>query len=175
MLAVILVSLEAFQGALARLLTDSKAREQFLGQPAETGEAWHLTLEEIHSLQQLASQEIPDFARALLAKRRGEAGELIPQTRRLLGTRYRDEFAKHAAQFTPCGSQKPREDALAFAQWLQKQTHVEKDLRETARYEAFLLRAATGACQFACFKRPMGRVFVFSAFYRIFEWPHSRS
>lgn len=145
------LSLTDVQAALARLLTDNAAREAFLAAPEATGATWHLTAREIAHLHQMAAQGIPEFAASLRAKRRAEAGELLPLTRQALGDKYAALFDEHTAQFTPQGIHKPYEDALEFLEFLQ-QPDRDSWLCELARFEAINVRARQSRCQIALFQ-----------------------
>jgi hypothetical protein len=68
-----------------------------------------------------------------------KSAQFLPQTVRLLGTRYRALFLAHAQLCRPEGAAAPIADALAFADWMSHQERVglldnERDaLRRDAR------------------------------------------
>lgn len=52
------------------------------------------------------------------------SAQFLPQTVRLLGTRYRALFLAHAQMCRPHGDAAPIADALAFADWMTRQERV---------------------------------------------------
>ncbi len=53
-----------------------------------------------------------------------KSAQFLPQTVRLLGTRYRALFLAHAQLCRPLGDAGPIADALAFADWMTHQERV---------------------------------------------------
>lgn len=53
-----------------------------------------------------------------------KTAQFLPQTVRLLGTRYRELFTVHARQCQPRGGAAPVADALAFAQYMLQQERL---------------------------------------------------
>lgn len=53
-----------------------------------------------------------------------KSAQFLPQTVRLLGTRYRALFLDYARLCRPTGASAPIADALAFADWMTRQERV---------------------------------------------------
>jgi len=146
------------QRLLARLYTDAAFRERFLADPRGQGETLGLAPTDVEQLSGLSPQQLGFFARSLYRKRLGEVRKLLPATRRALGPRFAALFQQFCDGYTPGGTKKHRDDALAFAAFLRREWSVPPWIVDLARYEAAWLRATAGECVvLACwFRYPVG-------------------
>ena len=138
------MGLKESQAALARLLTETKLREQFFAAPESVGAQMGLTPEESHHLQSLTAPTAETMARSLQNKRRNEVTKLLPRTCVLLNKDFAPLFRQFAADFTPRSVNKPREDALAFAKFLRQCEALRKCpawRRDLLRYETARLQS----------------------------------
>jgi hypothetical protein len=115
------VSLAALQLALARRLTGTAAPD-----------ADDLPVD---------PQRLALAARMLRRKRLDEAAPSLPRTRRVLGPRFAERFALHAAGYRPQGPDHPGDDARAFAAALAADRGLPRWQRELAAYEGAWLHA----------------------------------
>lgn len=148
------------QRTLARLYTDGLFRERFFANPAATGEELGLTPDEAKQLGG-SRASISAFARSLQIKRLGEAGHLLPATRRALGARYGALFLEYAAAPPPAGRHKVSQDAFRFLCFLvsRHQASLEPWIVDLARFEAAWILAGF----------PTVRIVA-----RLFRWPVHR-
>lgn len=139
------MALADVQGLMARMFTDEAVRRQFFERPDAVAAAFGLTDHEIEEVRCLAQQQVAFFARMLERKRARGVGRLLPQSRRLLGPRFGELFARYAAQPAPTGPRRQRQDAVAFAAFVEKLAAAEQVLPDgalgTLRYEAASLTA----------------------------------
>ena len=107
------------QKLLARLATDAALRVRFASEPGAVAVEFGLTSDEIRALP---IGPIEEFARSLIRKRRGEVESLLPCTFRALGTdRFASEFRRFASGSGLVGIKKHRDDAIAFAGFLERE------------------------------------------------------
>jgi len=130
------------QALLARLYTDCRFRNRFLEDPECVASEAGITVEESQRLAQECSDQVTGFARSLIAKRLNEVRPLLPRTVRALGAeRFRELFLIHATEFQPVGINKPREDAVGFAKWLERRPANAESPRQVVRYERTTLES----------------------------------
>jgi hypothetical protein len=120
------------QQVLAQLYTNTDFRERFFANPQAVGTEFELSDEEAQQLAQSA-QQINIFANSLKWKRLGELRELLPRTTKVLGKDFTSLFWQYAETYLPQGIKKHREDAIAFANFLEKT--IDGKERDLVRYE----------------------------------------
>ncbi|MES2570718.1 MAG: hypothetical protein V4710_11775 [Verrucomicrobiota bacterium] len=133
------MGLAGLQQALARLYTDAGARDQLRADPAAFALRHGLSIKEVEALALLPG--IDDFAAALFRKRSGEALRAMPLLREVLGARLGPLFTRYAAAVPPGSNRTPALDALAFLEWLRRESPgmLSREERDAARYaEAWL-------------------------------------
>ena len=141
------MGLTEVQTALARLYTDRSLRERFFADPGLIGRELGLSEKEAAQIAQVSSAQVGVFARSLVSKRCGEVEKLMPRTRQAMGPQFTTLFQDYAAAPIPEGIHKHRDDARAFAVFLQRDCPA--ILMETPghfdvlRYEAAWLAAAS--------------------------------
>ena len=124
------------QQVLAQLYTDTELRLRFFANPQAVGVELGLNGDEAQQLAEFAAY-INTFANSLKWKRLGEVRELLPRTAKVLGKDFTALFWQYAETYLPQGIKKHREDAIAFANYLEKTT---SDLvRDLVRYEKIWL------------------------------------
>jgi hypothetical protein len=134
------------QRALARLYTDEATRERFLADPAATGAALGLRADEAALLAQLPAAQLRHFAASLRRKRLGEVAKLLPLSHQALGARFAAHFWRYADTYLPRGTDKHRQDAIAFAAFLAGAAALDPPWAgDLARYEAAWLQCAEPA------------------------------
>lgn len=131
------------QKLLARLVTDREFREQFFADPARVAAHEGLTVA-AEGLAQLHHEQLRQLARLLRTRRLAQVGLRLPLTRKALGPRFADCFRNYAVNPLPPG-QRPSEDAISFAQYLEGHA-AERGLEpewalSLARYEAAKIEA----------------------------------
>ena len=130
------MGLAEIQRVLARAYTDAAFRERLLASPRRVGAELGLAAADAEQLARLSAAQVKTFAGSLRAKRRNEAAKLLPHTVRALGNRFAALFDRHAQTYVPSGINKPREDALAFANFLLCEGPREPGwLADLVRYE----------------------------------------
>ena len=137
------MGLKESQAALARLLTETKLREQFFAAPEAIEPLLKLNPDETRLLLQITAARAGEMARSLQSKRRNEVAKLLPRTCVLLSGEFAPLFRQFAAGFTPDGVAKHREDAQAFAAFLLQSPALRGApawRRDLLRYEAVWLR-----------------------------------
>jgi hypothetical protein len=131
------------QKLVARLCTDRAFREEFFAAPAKVAAHQGLTVA-AEGLATLHPEQLRQFARLLRTRRLGEAGTALPLTRRALGFGFADLFKAYAIQGPPPG-ERPGEDAVAFVDFMERQTATQPLepawVRSLARYEAARVEA----------------------------------
>lgn len=131
------------QKLVARLATDREFREKFFADPARVAASEGLTVA-AEGLAQIHQEQLRQFARLLRTRRLAQAGLRLPLTRKALGPRFADHFRNYAVNPPPAG-QRPSEDAIAFAHYLEARA-AEHGLEPAwalslARYEAARIEA----------------------------------
>jgi hypothetical protein len=131
------MGLAEVQRLLARLYTDAPLRARFADDPVGVAAEFGLSPEEAEGLEGLPLGQLDDFAGSLVRKRRGEVESLLPLTYRALGPgRFASLFRRHAQGFVPAGIKKHRDDAVAFAAFLNVEVADPPWLGDLARLEA---------------------------------------
>lgn len=139
------------QQVLAQLYTNTDFRERFFANPQAVGVEFELSDDEAQQLAQSA-QQINIFANSLKWKRLGELRELLPRTAKVLGKDFTALFWQYAETYLPQGIKKHREDAIAFANFLEKTTDGKE--RDLVRYEkTWLLTYEGDRCFQICWFR----------------------
>ncbi len=131
------------QKLVARLATDREFRERFFADPARVAANEGLTVA-AEGLAQIHHEQLRQFARLLRTRRLAQVGLRLPLTRKALGLRFADHFRNYAVNPPPAG-QRPNEDAIGFAQFLEGPA-TEQSLEPAwaislARYEAAKIAA----------------------------------
>jgi len=158
------MGLAHIQRGLAELFTNAHIRERFFADPHAIGELWGLSPDEGRQLAQLAAQQLHVFASSLQHKRLAEVRTCLPLTQRVLGKRFASLFRRYADTHLPRGIKKHRDDALAFAAFIEQVGCTEGVepcwAVELARYEAACLTAADPTCRWVvrCFRHPLASV-----------------
>ncbi len=128
------------QDFLARLYTNKLLRKRFFTDPQGVGVEAGLTTGDIKALCTMEPSTIEDFAQSLVHKRMGQIPKYLPITCKLLEKKFHPIFHSFTEQYTPHGSKKHREDAIAFATYLRELQPSREDLPlwliEVAAYEA---------------------------------------
>jgi hypothetical protein len=132
------------QQVLAQLYTNTEFRERFFANPQAVGEELGLSGDEAQQLAQVSVQEVNKFANSLKWKRLGEIRELLPRMAKALGKDFNTLFWRYAQTHLPTGVKKHREDAIAFANFINNVAQNENLepawLGDLVRYEkAWLL------------------------------------
>jgi hypothetical protein len=131
---------------MARLCTEDELRERFNVGPEAVGRELGLTADELRQLEQLSARQLGHFAASLRHKRLNGIGKLLPLTRAALGERFAALFRRYAGTYTPSGIRKHRDDALAFAAFVERLARAEplEPVRalDQLRYETAWLQAA---------------------------------
>ena len=155
------MGLAHIQQGLAQLYTNAHVRERFFADPHAVGETWGLNPDEAGVLAQLSAQQVNVFARALQHKRLSEVRTILPLTHRVLGKRFASLLMGYVETHLPYGIKKQREDALAFAAYIEqvdRRERVEPPWAvELARYEAACVKAADPTCRWVVrwFRHPV--------------------
>lgn len=158
------MALAEVQRALARLYTDEATRERFLADPAAAGEALGLSDVEAALLARLPADGLRYFAASLRRKRLGEVVKLLPLGHQALGPRFAALFWRYADTSIPTGTAKHRQDALAFAAFVERAAHGEALeppwAADLLRYEAAWLACgeAAGRALVRRFRYPPARL-----------------
>lgn len=131
------------QKLVARLATDREFREKFFADPARVAASEGLTVA-AEGLAQIHQEQLRQFARLLRTRRLAQVGLRLPLTRKALGPRFVDLFRNYAVN-PPPAVQRPSEDAIAFARFIEAHA-AEHGLEPAwalslARYEAARLQA----------------------------------
>ena len=148
------MSLRDIQALLARLYTNEALREAFFADPAAFQAQHHLSDELLHYLQAIAQDDLRFFAQSLRRKRLHAIRQLLPASSRALHASLEDLFTRFSAAFTPQGTRKHHQDALAFSRALlaPQAALLPPDappwLPDLLRYEAALLKAHDPSSRF---------------------------
>ena len=122
------------QHLLARLYTDPRLLEEFLSDREGFCEKHANGCGEL--IRQIDPEQLEFFAVSLRSKRSGEVKKLLPMTVRALGSRFGEEFDRHAANTLASGDKKHLADAMAFCEWLIKRPATFDDVTlESAAFE----------------------------------------
>ena len=155
------MGLAQVQALMAGLFTDEPLRERFFDDPTAVGREYDLSADELRQLERLSERQAHFFAAALLHKRLNGVAGLLPLTREALGDRFHDLFERYASSYAPRGVHKHRDDALAFAAYLERLARVQPlgpvSALDQLRYEAAWLRAAQPepCCLIRSFRHPV--------------------
>src|SRR5262245_39174488 len=114
------MGLMEIQRALAQLYTDAGLRERFLADPQAVAGQLGLIRDDAEHLARLPALPLRLFARSLLQKRMKALTRLLPLTREGLGPEWEALFFRYADTRVPAGTQRHREDAIAFAAFLAR-------------------------------------------------------
>jgi hypothetical protein len=137
------MSLHQLQCALAELVTDRDAREQFDRDGAGFASARGLSARECEQLEVLRGSAIAGYAATLVRKRRAEAARLLPKTQAVLGEEFATTFAEWAERASlPPGLFRYARDAGAFARYLLTEQNTGKDAKAAIRADRAQLGAA---------------------------------
>lgn len=132
------MGLQQTQHILAKLYTETSFRENFFKKPAEVGNEFKLTVEEVNELIKL-EKDIVFFASSLITKRREEVKKITPMLLEYLKKpKFNELFLAFSNTFTPKGIKKHLEDAYYFILFLEKKTIKEIDsifLKELIKLE----------------------------------------
>lgn len=111
------------QRVLAQLYTNSTLQEHFLADPQSVGQELGLEAAEIEQIAQLSAQQVTRFAQSLHNKRLGEVYKLLPLSYKVLGKSFTALFRQYAHTYVPSGIKKHRDDAIAFAVFIERIAH----------------------------------------------------
>jgi hypothetical protein len=140
------MALAEVQALLARVFTDEAVRERLFAEPATLATEYGLTSDELSQLEALSVRQVRFAATGLRHKRLNAVSRLLPFTQAALGDRFGPLFMRHAAAYAPSGIRKHRDDALAFATFVERLARWEPFAPPAApdqlRYEAAWLRTA---------------------------------
>jgi hypothetical protein len=129
------------QRLLARISTDADLRGRFAADPLVVGAEFGLSPLEAENLKAVPMAQLDEFAASLIRKRRNEVESLLPLTFQALGAaHFARLFRRHVAAYLPTGIKKHRDDAVAFASFLQHEVG-ENWKADLARMEAANLLA----------------------------------
>ncbi|HEX3246401.1 MAG TPA: hypothetical protein VHX16_13415 [Chloroflexota bacterium] len=149
------------QGLLAQLYTDAKLRERFFSDTHAVSEGYGLSPDEARQLSQISPTQVTFFADSLRRKRHNGIAKLLPLSARALGERFAELFTEFADTFVPSGANKQRQDARAFASFIEGIAQGRQMgppwVIELLRYEAAELAASdpTSHCVIRWFREPI--------------------
>ncbi|MEU6325724.1 hypothetical protein ABZ851_00245 [Streptomyces sp. NPDC047049] len=109
------------QQALARFLTDPLARQAVLDHAPADGPAWPGRQDIADRLRELDQPRVSMFSRLLLANRVAKIADVLPLTAWTLGERLTALVEEYSLR-SPALDPKKRHQALAFADFLQKES-----------------------------------------------------
>lgn len=138
------MSIAQTQQVLAQLYTNTQLRERFFANPQAVGTELGLSCDEAQQLSQLSQTQVNLFANSLKWKRLGEVRELLPRTAQALGKNFTVLFWRYAETYLPQGIKKHRDDAIAFANFIQKvapSEGIDPPFLDLVRYEKASLKA----------------------------------
>ena len=137
------------QKILAQLYTNSGWRRRFFADPQETSRALGLSVAAAEALAKLSAPQVNFFAGSLQRKRFNEVCKLLPLTQRMMGERFGALFKEYAEANIPQGIKIPREETLAFANYIKKHGSLETRWSvELLRYEMAWLETTKPDCRF---------------------------
>ena len=155
------MGLAEVQRLMARVYTDQAAREQFFRDSDALAREYGLAPEERRQIEQVSACQLRFAAEALRHKRLNSVAKLLPVSRQALGQHFEQLFLRHADAFAPSGIRRHREDALAFAAFVERlapDEPIEPSWSvDQLRYEAAWLRAADAnpCCIVRYFRHPI--------------------
>src|SRR5215207_7492741 len=139
------MGLAQVQGFLAELYTEAGLRTRFLVAPETVAGEYGLSSEETQQIRQLSAEQVAFFAGSLQRKRLNGVAGLLPLSRRALGESFAELFMEFADTFVPCGTSKHRQDARAFAEFVERMAKGRQIgspwVLDLMRYEAAVLAA----------------------------------
>src|SRR5215203_4365823 len=112
------MGLARVQWLLAQLYTDASLRERFFAHAQAVSEEYGLSPDEAQPLCQLSAAQVTFFADSLRRKRLNGVAKLLPLSVHALGKRFGELFTEFADTFVPSGTNKQRQDARAFASFI---------------------------------------------------------
>ncbi len=163
------MGLARVQWLLAQLYTDANLRERFFADTHAVSEEYGLSPDEAKHLCQLSAAQVTFFADSLRRKRLNAAAKLLPLSVYALGKRFAELFTEFADTFVPSGTNKQRQDARAFASFIEGIARGRQIgppwVLELIRYEAAELAAAdpTSHCVIRWFREPISMLMQRSA------------
>jgi hypothetical protein len=142
------MGLAEVQTLMAHVYTDATTRERFFEDPAALGEEYGLAPDELGQFEQLVGSRVRFAAAALRHKRLNGVAKLMPLSREVLSEHFAHLFTRHAEVYVPSGIRRHRDDALAFAAFVERLARSEmmepSGALDQLRYEAAWLEAADG-------------------------------
>ncbi len=139
------MSLQKQQNLLAKLYTDAEFRRAFLSEPAKIGAENDLSESEIAEIADIMPEELNFFAESLFWKRLREVEKFLPFTKKALGEDFTNNFREFSRFFNPQTIKKHFEDALGFAEFLQKKPIEPVWAKDLAKFERLRLIFNSGA------------------------------
>jgi hypothetical protein len=144
------MGLSQIQQTLAKIYTNSTLKEGFFDRSIVLDRELGLTEEEIEQLTKISSQRVNLFATSLKRKRLGQIRKLLPLTFKCLGKDFSQIFWEYSETFIPSGIKKHQQDAIEFANFLEKKLDcatrtdvVDRDwILDIVRYERSWLTMA---------------------------------
>jgi len=125
---------EDFLDVLVELLTNEETRASFAQAPSSFATQWPLSTADRARLIALDVDELQLQAEVQMKKRLHEVMEMIPLTVQLLGGRFASSFRAYAKTAPwPTGHLRHVEDAVAFAQWLEREQPEDHHGQEATR------------------------------------------
>lgn len=149
------------QKTLAQLYTSRELREKFLASPKTVAKDLGLNPKDLEQLTQLSTFHLREFSESLHYKRMGEVRDLLPFTSKSLKTKFSELFLKFADGYLPSGVKKHRDDAIAFAEFIIKNSDCLDWCKEIANYESTRLKLAESSkvLIFRLFHFPLKKIF----------------
>lgn len=130
------MGLEAIQAVLARLVTDTALRAEFLADPVATGRRLGLDESETEQVAGLDAERVAAYAESLLRKASADLAKAMPLTRKALGLRYGELTRLFAERHGPKCRPGDGASAEAFAAFLRSVATTPAWLVDLARFEA---------------------------------------
>jgi hypothetical protein len=127
------------QQALAKIYTNTEAKEIFFSNSHSVGKELGLNQQEIQQLNELSRQQVDLFAISLKRKRLGEIRKLLPLTYKCLGKDFSQLFWGYSETFIPKELKKHRQDAIKFVDFLESK--IDRNwIIDVLRYERSWLK-----------------------------------
>jgi hypothetical protein len=134
------VALADLQRLLAHVYTDDALRREFFAAPEVVAKRFGLSDDELSQVQPLSAGQVEYFAGAVRRKRLRAVARLLPLSHRALGPRFAALFADYASGSAPGRRPRQRQDAVAFAAYVERIARTEPLepawAAEQMRYEA---------------------------------------
>jgi hypothetical protein len=146
------MSLLEQQSVLAKLYTDERFRKKFENDPQKIGGENKLSKNEIAQILEILPAEIIAFADSLFQKRLREVERFLPITRNALEKDFARSFQNFAQTYTPHTVKKHLEDAIEFAEFLQKEDINPGVIKDLAKFEQAKLEFGGYGKHFVCRK-----------------------